>query len=96
MKCAVIRLDTGLPFIADAELVTNDDGSVSFSLGEIGDKSIAWAGQEPNQYGVRHDQHEGNSPQAYQRATLAGSTVVFVTRPQDAPMVYLIGQGKAY
>jgi len=91
MKCAVIRLDTGLPFIPDAILMTNADGSVSFET------AGGWAGQEPNVYGLRHpDQPISQSPGAYQRATLSGSTVVFVTRPQDAPMVYLIGQGKAY
>jgi|GEM_PF-6122200 len=89
MKCAVIRLDSGHPFVDDAELVTNSDGSVSFKI------AGGWAGQEPNQYGVRHDD-PSEVPGVYQRATLAGSTVVFVTRPQDTPMVYLIGQGKAY
>ena len=89
MKCAVIRLDTGLPFIADALLVTNPDGSVSFQI------AGGWAGQEPNHYGVRHDDPSA-VPGVYQRATLSGSSVVFVTRPQDAPMVYLIGQGKSY
>jgi hypothetical protein len=91
MKCALIRLDTGLPFVPDAIPMPNADGSVSFET------PTGWAGQEPNQYGVRHpDQPIGQSPGAYQRATLTGSTVTFVTRPQDAPMVYLIGQGKAY
>jgi hypothetical protein len=45
----------------------------------------------------RHpDQPASEAPGAYQRATLSGATVTFVTRPQDAPMVYLIGQGKAF
>lgn len=91
MKCALIRVDTGLPFVADAVLVTNSDGSVSF--GTVG----GWAGQEPNVYGLRHPDQPGSEPPgAYQRATLSGSTVTFVTRPQDAPMVYLFGQGQAY
>lgn len=91
MKCALLRCDNGAPFIADAELVVNDDTSVSFRLPDG-----SWAGQEPNQYGVRHDQNDGAPPKPYQRATLSGSTVVFVTRPQDLPMIYLFGQGKAY
>lgn len=91
IKCVVIRVDTGLSFIPDAELVTNGDGSVSFLT--IG----GWAGQEPNVYGLRHpDQPANEPPGAYQRATLVGSTVTFVTRPQDAPMVYLCGQGRAF
>lgn len=90
MKCALIRLDTGLPFVKDATLFTNADGSVSFHI------PGGWAGQEPNVYGLRHDQVGGDSAQSYQRATLSGNVVTFVTRPQDAPMIYLIGQGKAY
>ncbi len=86
----VVRVDTGQPFIARAEFVKNSDGSVSFGI------DSGWAGQEPNQYGVRHDQHDGGSPQPYQRATLNGATVTFLTRPQDIPMVYLIGFGTAY
>jgi hypothetical protein len=91
MKCAVYRLDNGLPFIADADLVTNGDGSVSFAL-----PSGGYAGQEPNAYGQRHDQHDSDPPKAYQRATLVGACVTFVTRPQDAPMGYLLAQGQAY
>lgn len=92
MKCAVYRVDTGLPFIADADLQTNADGSVSFAL-----PNGTWAGQEPNVYGLRHPDQPGNqSPGSYQRATLSGSTVTFVTRPQDAPMGYLFVQGQAY
>jgi hypothetical protein len=90
MKCAIIRLDTGQPFVADAEMVTNSDGSVSFRAGAV------WAGQEPNAYGVRHDQPADQVPGVYQRATVSGGAAVFVTRPQDAPMVYLCGQGRAY
>lgn len=98
MKCCLLRVDTGAPFVADAVLHTNDDGSVSFALPMGG-----WAGQEAtndpqhvNVYGVRHDQNDGEPPKAYQRATLDGKQVVFVTRPQDAPMVYIFGSGKAY
>lgn len=93
MKCAVYRVDNGLPFIPDAELQSNADGSVSFSL----PNGAGWAGQEPNVYGLRHpDQPIGQSPGSYQRATLSGSTVTFVTRPQDAPQVYLCGLGRAF
>lgn len=88
MKCTLVRVDNGQPFVADAVLVDNGDGSVSFQLPDG-----LYAGQEPNQYGVRHD---GPATQAYQRAMLAGSTVTFVTRPQDQPFVYLFGQGKAF
>lgn len=100
MKCAVLRVDTGQPFIADAVVLNNPDGSVSFQLPNNG----GWAGQaatnDPNVnvYGVRHqpDQPANETPGAYQRATLDGKQVVFVTRPQDRPMVYIIGSGKAY
>lgn len=93
MKCAVYRIDTGLPFIADATLVSNADGSVSFAL----PNGAGWAGQEPDQYGLRHPNQPANeSPGAYQRATVNGSCVTFVTRPQDAPMGYLLAQGQAY
>ena len=88
MKCTLVRVDTGAPFVADAMLVTNDDSSVSFLLPDG-----TYAGQEPNVYGQRHD---GPATQAYQRATLNGTLVTFVTRPQDAPFVYLIGWGRAY
>ncbi len=92
MTCALYRLDNGLPFIANATLVQNGDGSVSFDLPNGG-----FAGQEPNAYGVRHDQDPNTGPpQAYQRATLNGSCVTFVTRPQDEPMGYLLAQGQAY
>lgn len=90
MKCALIRLDTGQPFVDSAEIVTNDDGSVSFRLA-----GGSWAGQEPDHYAVRHDDPSA-VPGVYQRATLTGSCCTFVTRPQDKPMVYLCGQGKAY
>jgi hypothetical protein len=92
-KCVVIRVDNNQPFIPDATLVTNQDGSVSFQLPD----GAGWAGQEPNQYGVRHpNQSVAEAPGAYQRATLNGSAVTFVTRPQDLPFVYLIGVGQAY
>lgn len=87
-KCTLIRLDNNQPFVEDAIVVPNADGSVSFLL-----STGQFVGQEPNVYGLRHD---GPAPQAYQRATLSGNVVVFVTRPQDKPFVYLFGQGQAY
>ncbi len=89
MKCAVYRVDNGLPFIAT--LQKNDDGSVSFAT-----PNGQWAGQEPNVYGLRHDQPGNETPAAYQRFTLNGNTVVSVTRPQDLPFPYLFAEGKAY
>ena len=59
-KVTVIRIDTGQPFIADAQLVTNADGSVSFQLPDG-----KFAGQDPAQYGTRAD---GDATQQYQRA----------------------------
>jgi hypothetical protein len=88
LKCALFRLDNGQPFVDEATLVTNDDGSVSFALPGGG-----FAGQEPNVYGGRDDNAE---PKAYQRATREGSIVTFVTRPQDRPLAYLLAQGRAY
>lgn len=93
MKCTLVRVDTGQTFVADAVLVKNDDGSVSFQLPNNG----GWAGQEPNVYGKRHpDQPANETPGAYQRFTLNGANVVSVTRPQDQPFVYLLGQGQAF
>lgn len=99
MRCALFRIDqhgdgsyAAIAFIADAELVQNKDGSCSARL-----RSGDWAGQEPNQYGVRHpDQPGSQEPGVYQRFTVVAGTATFVTRPQDQPMVYLIGQGQAY
>ncbi len=91
MKCALIRVDTGQPFVLDAEIVPNGDGSVSFRTPDG-----LWAGQEPNAYGVRHDQPASETPGVYQRATLDGTSACFVTRPQDAPMGYYCPQGKAF
>lgn len=88
MRVCVFSVNPDDPFIADAELVTNSDGSVSFKL-----RDGNFAGQEPNQYGVRND---NPAIGAYQKATLTGSVVTFVTRPEDAPMVYACGVGKSY
>lgn len=99
MIVSVICVDTGKPFIERAELITNDDTSVSFKLLDGPDVG-KFAGQEPNQvghpstYGVRYQ----NTVEcgAYQRATLDGKEVVFLTRPQDIPCGYLLVVGKAY
>jgi hypothetical protein len=91
MKCALYRVDTGRPFVADAEIVPNADGSVSFRTPDG-----VWAGQEPNAYGVRHDQPATETPGVYQRATLQGQSACFVTRPQDAPQGYYCAQGQVY
>lgn len=92
MKCTLVRVDNGQPFVADAAIVKNDDGSVSLQL----PNGTGWAGQEPNVYGLRHDQPANEVPGAYQRFTLNGSNIVSVTRPQDVPFIYLFGQGQAY
>jgi len=91
-KCTLLRVDTGAVFILDAEPVTNSDGSTSFRL-----PSGKWAGQEPMQYGVRHQDQPGDqAPGVYQRATVSGSIATFVTRPQDPPAAYLYAVGRAY
>jgi hypothetical protein len=87
-KVTVIRLDNGEPFIEDAQLVTNTDGSVSFQLPDG-----KYAGQDPEHYGERAD---GDATQQYQRATLAGSTVTFLPHPDYPAYVYLLGTGQVY
>jgi hypothetical protein len=92
-KVTVIRVDNGQPFIADAQLVTNADGSVSFQLPDG-----KFAGQKPEKYGERED---GDATQQYQRATLAGepisgSTVTFTPHPDYPARVYLLGVGQVY
>lgn len=89
----VIRLDTGQPFIASAQVVTNGDGSVSFLL-PTGD----YAGQNPSGYGLRAD---GPNTQQYQRATLNGNTVTFYPLAEQGgtvypPYVYLFAEGTVY
>jgi hypothetical protein len=98
MKCTLIRVDNGQPFILEGEPIANSDGSTSCRL-----PSGAWAGQEPladgtyRNYGVRHpDQPGDQAPGAYQRFTVSGSVAVFVTRPQDPPAAYLYAVGRAY
>lgn len=87
-KVTVIRVDTGQPFILDAQIETNGDGSVSFLL-----PTGQYAGQDPAAYGARVD---GPAKQQYQRATLNGSTVTFLPHPGYPAYVYLLGAGQVY
>ena len=92
-KVTVLRLDNAQPFIDDAQLVLNADGSVSFQLPDG-----RFAGQKPETYGERED---GDATQQYQRATLAGeaisgSTVTFTPHPDFPARVYLLGVGQVY
>lgn len=95
MTVTVLRLDTGLPFITVATLITNTDGSVSFQLA---DQTFAgqtpWLVGQPSTYGFRYE--DSKECGAYQRATRDGSSVTFLTRPQDIPCTYLLGVGQAY
>lgn len=88
IRVTVFRVDTNQPFIEDAELVTNPDGSVSFKT-----RDGQFAGQEPNAYGTRNN---NGGIGAYQKATVSGNVVTFLTRDQDKPMVYTFGAGKSY
>lgn len=91
----VIRLDTGQPFIASAQLVTNGDGSVSFLL----PNGAGYAGQNPTAYGLRAD---GPNTQQYQRAQLNGTNAVTFYPLAEAngtiypPYTYLLGSGTVY
>ena len=92
-KVTVLRLDNAQPFIDDAQLILNADGSVSFQLPDG-----RFAGQDPAAYGVRAD---GDATQQYQRATLAGeavsgSPVTFTPHPDYPARVYLLGVGQVY
>ena len=88
MTCTLYRVDTGAPFVENATIVPNSDGSVSFEL-----VTGAFAGQVPNVYGARED---STTPQQYQRATLLGGIATFVTRVGDLPCGYLCAQGTVY
>ena len=87
-KVTVLRVDNGEPFIADAQLITNADGSVSFQLPDG-----KFAGQDPAEYGVRAD---GDATQQYQRATVNGTQVVFLPHPDYPARVYILGTGQVY
>ena len=92
MTCTLYRVDTGAPFVENATVVPNGDGSVSFEL-----STGAFAGQEPNVYGARDDQPPNTGlPKQYQRATLLGGVATFVTRTGDLPCGYLCAQGQVY
>jgi hypothetical protein len=86
-KVTVLRVDTGEPFIRNAQRVDNADGSVSFQLDDG-----TFAGQDPAAYGERVD---GENKQ-YQRATVSGSTVTFCPHPDYPAYVYLLGSGTVY
>ncbi len=95
MTVTLVRVDNGLPFITRAALITNPDGSVSFQLdGGLFAGQTPWVVGQPSTYGLRYP--DSNEQGAYQRATVNGNTVTFLTRPQDNPCVYLMGQGVAY
>lgn len=78
-------------FISAVSMLTNANGSVSFILP---DGSVA--GQEPNQYGVRHDAPDVPSIGVYQMATVRGALVSFLTRPGDSMFVYTLMEGTAF
>jgi hypothetical protein len=88
MSVTLVKVDDGQPFVESAELVNNQDGSVSFKL-----PNGHYAGQEPNVYGERNDNAE---PKQYQRATLNGSSVTFLPVEGSLPCVYLLGAGTVY
>ena len=73
------------PFIEGDHFVTNPDGSVSIALDAAGS---AFAGQEPFQYGVRHD--SGPTPGAYQKFTRSGPLLSVATRPGDPIYTYTV------
>ena len=95
MICTVLRVDTGLPFITRATLITNADGSVSFQLdnGNFAGQE-PWLVGQPSTYGLRYP--DGPTCGSYQRASLSGNAVTFLTRPQDNPCTYLLGAGMAF
>jgi hypothetical protein len=79
------------PFIVGHHVQKNADGSVSIALDAAGSK---WAGQEPNQYGVRHD--SDGAPFTYQKFTRAGNLLISQTREQDDVFTYTIAEGVVY
>ena len=87
-KVTVLKITDGHPFIADAQMIANADGSVSFLLPDG-----KFAGQDPQEYGKRAD---GDATQQYQRATVSGSQVVFLPHPDYPAYVYLLGTGQVY
>ncbi len=94
MFCTVIRVDTGQPFIQRAELIANEDGSVSFKIGNNFAGQTPWEVGKPSTYGLRYP--DGPINGAYQRATRDGNAITFLTRPQDVPCGYLLFIGQAY
>lgn len=79
---------TVTPFIVADHVVTNPDGSVSFVLSDG-----TFAGQEPNQHGVRNDNRILG---VYQKATRTGALVAFLTRPGDQVFTYSMVEARTY
>lgn len=95
MIVTLVRVDNGLPFVPRAELVANADGSTSFRLENglfVG--QTPWLVNQPSTYGLRYP--DSDQQGSYQRALISGNQAVFLTRPQDIPCVYLLGQGQAF
>lgn len=78
------------PFIVGDHFVYNGDGSVSIAIDPGGTR---FAGQEPNAYGVRHDD---TFPGAYQKFFRQGNLLSIQTRQQDAVFVYTVVEVHAF
>lgn len=95
MIVTLVRVDNGLPFVQRATMVQNADGSTSFQLdGGLFVGQTPWLVGQPSTYGVRYP--DSDQQGAYQRGLVSGNTVTFLTRPEDIPCVYLLGQGQAF
>lgn len=80
------------PFaVAVRSQINPQNGSVSFINA---DGTVV--GQEPMQYGVRHDAQDEGSIGVYQMFTVKGAVVTIQTRAQDPMFVYTIAEGQAY
>ncbi len=81
------------PFAVADKMITNPNGSVSFVNA---DGSVV--GQEPMNYGMRHDAPNVEGMGVYQMFTYEpGSALVTVqTRPQDPMYVYTVAFGRTY
>lgn len=78
------------PFIIADHVVANGDGSISFALDAA---ATSFAGQEPNQYGVRND---STSRGPYQKFLRQGALVTTVTRPGDQMFTYTLAEGSNF
>jgi hypothetical protein len=84
-------LNPGLePFIVGDHFVTQSDGSVAIALNP---EETKFAGQEPNQYMVRHD---ADYVGAYQKFTKQANLLAVTTRPEDVTYVYTFVITEAY